>query len=77
MVEKRTATGVEGIVFLHVEDRRLHRVQAASAALQHLPALCGRSFHAVEVRVENVLGNRPRPAVDQHYRIDRQIMTFR
>lgn len=45
--------------------------------LQYLPALGSRSFHPMQVRLEGVLGDRPRPAVDQHYRIDCQIMTFR
>ena len=75
-VKERAAAGVEGLVLLHRDHGCLDRVEATAAALQHLPALRTGSFHSADVRLDVAIGNCPRSAMDQQYRIDRQSRTF-
>ena len=72
-VEEGAAAGVEGLVLLHGDHRSFDRVEATASALQQLPALGGSSLHAAKMVLDGIVGDRPGSAMDQQYRIDRQV----
>ena len=63
-VEEAAAAGVEGLVVFHDDDGCLDRIERGAAALEYAPAGGGGVAHAVQVRLDHVVGNCPRPAVD-------------
>ena len=68
-VQKTAAAGVEGFVVFHDDNRFFHRVERRAATFEHTPSGSQRVADAAEVRVHHVVGNRPRPTVDDQNRI--------
>ena len=68
-VQKTAAASVEGLVVLHDDHRFLDRVERGATALEDAPSGSQCVADAVQVRVHHVVGNCPRPTVDDQNRI--------
>ncbi len=75
-VEEGAAAGVKGLVLFHGDHRRFDGVETTAAALQHLPALAAAASTPRMWASTIVIGNCPGAAMDQHYRINRQVRPF-
>ena len=76
-VQERPTARVKRLVVFHMHDGGFYRVKAASAFLQHRETRGRGGAHALQMRLNRVIGDRPGPAVDQHDWIRRQFRPSR
>src|ERR1019366_8618984 len=75
-VQEAAAAGVKGFVILESDHGFFDRIERGAATFERAPSCRGSIAHAVEVRLDHVVGNGPGAAVYDQNRIGWHFQSF-